>query len=367
MLRVSDPSGTCVTDHRVGPWRRRRGGVQGLSSLVGCPVAQPRHRPLIELRSEEIESLVSPLHSGRASVERAEGGVINTVLRVVVVYDEPDRPDEPAGSGSALQLRIFNGEPGAFEKEHALLSLEPLRRILPVHEVLVADGSLAQIPYPFMVSRWIDGITLNECRKRVPKEEFLTLAEPLGALAAHVAQIEPPDVLRRKPSVRAPELIAEADSRLRAGLARERLGSSTAEALRRIFRERAQLLEPVGIAGALVHGDFLGRNILVEPADGAWRIVGLIDWELACCGWGLWDVGNLFRYARCYSPSFRSEFARGYCQAGGVLPADWYRTSRLLDATRSIALLTEERELPETFADCCEILAGVITDWESNP
>jgi hypothetical protein len=56
----------------------------------------------------------------------------------------------------------------------ALLSREPLRRMLPVHEVLVTDGSLARIPYPFMVSRWIDGITLNECRKRVPPEEFLT-------------------------------------------------------------------------------------------------------------------------------------------------------------------------------------------------
>ena len=50
-----------------------------------------------------------------------------------------------------------------------------------------------------------------------------------------------------------------------------------------------------------------------------------------------------------------------------MLPAHWYRISRLLDATRSVTLLTEERELPETLADCCEILAGVITDWESNP
>lgn len=332
-------------------------------------MAQPRHSPLVELRPEEIRALIAPLIGGgrEVSIEQAEGGVINTVLRILPGPWPCPLPSGPAGSEPALQLRIFNGAPGAFEKEYALLSLERLRHALPVHEVLVADGSCVRIPYPFMVSRWIDGITLNELRKRVSAGVFLTLAEPLGALAARIAQVEPPDVLRIRPPISAPALIEETDSRLHSGLARERLGSVAADALRRIFRDRAPLLDPVGAACSLVHGDFLGRNILVALAEGAWRIVGLIDWELASCGWGLWDVGNLFRYARRYSFEFRAGFERGYFHAGGVLPADWYRIARLLDATRSIALLTKARDLPETFADCCEILAGVITDWDSSP
>lgn len=115
----------------------------------------------------------------------------------------------------------------------------------------------------------------------------------------------------------------------------------------------------------LVHGDFGGRNIIVAPdADGGWRVSGLIDWEKAFSGAALWDVGRLFRYAKRYSETFRRRFERSYCDAGGTLPEDWWRTSSLLDATESVAILSEEQELPIVFAECRELVAAVIADWE---
>ena len=113
----------------------------------------------------------------------------------------------------------------------------------------------------------------------------------------------------------------------------------------------------------LVHGDLGGRNILVVPLnDGGWRISGLIDWEYAFSGAALWDVGSLFRYSRRYTETFRQRFARGYRHAGAILPDDWWRTSRLLDAIRVIEIFAEEDDLPVVFEECRELLEVLTTE-----
>jgi hypothetical protein len=71
---------------------------------------------------------------------------------------------------------------------------------------------------------------------------------------------------------------------------------------------------------------------------------------------------SLFRYPRRYSETFRQRFERGYHDAGGALPEDWLRTARLLDATRLVATLNEERELPVVFAECRDLIETVVTE-----
>jgi hypothetical protein len=88
----------------------------------------------------------------------------------------------------------------------------------------------------------------------------------------------------------------------------------------------------------------------------------LIDWEAAFSGSQLWDVGSLFRYSQRYTETFRQGFERGYRDAGGALPEDWLRTARLLDATRQVATLNEERELPVVFAECRELIEAMLTE-----
>jgi aminoglycoside phosphotransferase (APT) family kinase protein len=210
------------------------------------------------------------------------------------------------------------------------------------------------------VSRWIEGIRLNELRRQAPPEVVTALARPLGALAAQVAQTAAPKSLARARTA----ALEEAAGQLRVGRARDRLGATTADRLRGLLEEHARELAPHQEQLELVHGDFGGRNLLVTGAADAWRITGLIDWEMAFRGWGLWDVGSLFRYRRRFGASFRDGFAHGYAQTGGALPADWFRLARLLDATRSVATLAEELEhLQDVFADCREVLEGVVQDW----
>lgn len=198
---------------------------------------------------------------------------------------------------------------------------------------------------------------------------LLSVAEPLGRLLAGVAGFSLADglndalndVLAVKPSIEV--LLSANEEALMRGLARERLGAASADALCSRFDTGAVRLRELDRTTSLVHGDLGWRNILVAPAeDGCWRISGLIDWEAAFSGSSLWDVGSLFRYSRRYSETFRQLFERGYRDAGGALPEDWLRTARLLDATIQVATLNEEAEWPVVFATCRELIKAMIVE-----
>jgi aminoglycoside/choline kinase family phosphotransferase len=159
------------------------------------------------------------------------------------------------------------------------------------------------------------------------------------------------------------DALATADVRLRDGPARARLGRALADELRRRLDANAQRLEDAERTRGLAHGDFGGRNIIVSLSDaGVWRIAGLLDWEHSFTGATLWDVGSLFRYTHRYSATFRDRFERGYREAGGTLAHDWHRVARLLDATRLVTILSEERDLPTVFAECRELIAALVVE-----
>lgn len=292
-------------------------------------------------------------------VTRVEGGLVNTTYRVAL------------DAGDAVYaLRVYAVGQAAFEAERRLLPA--LAEVLPVPDLLFADASALRCAHLFVVYRWIDGITLNECRKQIAPHEFHKLAEPLGRLAAQIAAIRPAHILtgasgQLLPAVRVTARLACAEGQLRAGLARERLGGPLADRLRNRLAAAEPLLQAFDHSPGLMHRDFGGRNILVSAdADGRWEVSGVLDWEAAGLGAALWDAGSLFRYPLRYAPEFRERFASGYRSAQGELPHDWWRTARLLDATRLVDTLGEERELPGVFAECRDLIASMLAGCEGQ-
>jgi aminoglycoside phosphotransferase (APT) family kinase protein len=277
-----------------------------------------------------------------------DGGLVNTVYRV-----------ETGRAGRAYALRVYAGGGPAFETECRLL--ESLAATLPVPTALFADASGRNCAHPYLVYQWIEGITLNECRRQSSQEALLTLAGPLGRLLAQIAAALPAAHVPK--TLRVTTALERADKQLRAGLARARLGGVLADSLRDSLNGSSSILRALDHTSVLVHGDFGGRNILVKAAEGGgFGIGGVIDWEDAAAGSALWDVGSLFRYPRRYSEEFRALFARGYRAAGGKLPPDWWVSARMIDATRLAAILSEERELPGVFADCVELIESIVAD-----
>jgi aminoglycoside phosphotransferase (APT) family kinase protein len=317
--------------------------------------SDPRCYPLVELDGQQIREMLSPVLGGAKLHEyaRVEGGLVNTIYFITT-----------GDAGLTYALRVYGADSPVFEMEVRLLS--QLAEELPVPRVLFADASGRRCKYPYLVYQWIEGISLNECRRQSSPEAFLKLAEPLGRLLAQIAGTAFPINCLTK-TIHVTSLLERAAVQLRASLARERLGGALADDLRDRLEKNSTILHTPDQTSVLVHGDFGGRNILVDAGEnGKWGISGVIDWEEAAVGPALWDVGSLFRYPRRYAEEFRALFARGYNAAGGRLPRDWWLVARTIDAMRLVAILSEERELPGVFADCVELIQSIVVDLDQN-
>jgi aminoglycoside phosphotransferase (APT) family kinase protein len=291
----------------------------------------PRIFPLIDVSRDELAALIrEPI----AKVEPVDGGLTNTIHKVTLE------------NGQVLVVKHHAGGAQTYEDEVATIG--KLAGILPVPEIVHTDSVRRAIVY-----RWIEGITLDECRRKQPPEAFASLAEPLGRFLAWLATFEWPGSQNHEAFVDA------ALTRLARGRARERLGPVMADALRKALEAAAPRLafgKP-----CLSHGDLGGRNMIVQPAmHGRWRIGGVIDWEAAGCASPLDDIGSLFRYSQRYDARFLEDFERGYREADGTLPENWFRTVRLLDSMWLVETLSETRELPGVYADCRMLIAKLV-------
>jgi aminoglycoside phosphotransferase (APT) family kinase protein len=297
-------------------------------------VTDPRVFPLIPISRDELELLVD---GGIVRCSPISGGLTNTLHRVEL------------GSGGVVVVRHHAGGAQAFRDE--LAALQRLAGFLPVPEIVRADPERCAIVY-----RWIDGITMDECRREQPAAAFASLAGPLGRLLAWLARCEP----RGGEGWDIAPLLAQARSQLCEGRARLRMGAPLADAVAAALDGEAERL--AWGPPCLSHGDIGGRNVIVRRAEGdRWRIAGVIDWEAAWIASPLADLGQLFRDAGRHDAAFLAEFERGYREAGGVLPDGWLYTARLLDAMTVVDLLDEARELPGVFADCRRLLTQLVT------
>ena len=300
----------------------------------------------VELDAERVSDMLAPLLVGRAVAEvvRLDGGLVNTLFRVTLVDD------------TRLALRVHVGGMDAFERERRVLAALTGRVVVP--HVLLTNASLERCDHPYLAYDWIDGITLNECRREHGQQALLQLAESLGDVLARIAAC----AVGGLGAIEVASRLTQALCRLEQGRARARLGANVADALRaRLHREKSTLRELERHAGFL-HGDFSGRNTLARNEEGRWSVSGIVDWESASSGCVLWDVGSLFRYSARYSGAFADLFERGYRAAGGTLPDGWRRAARLLDATRLVAILDEDRELSDVFSECRELIDALLDE-----
>jgi aminoglycoside phosphotransferase (APT) family kinase protein len=293
--------------------------------------------PLLEISREQLEQAAgAPI----VSVERVDGGLTNTIHKVVLE------------DGEILGIKHYAGGKDWFETE--LTSLTLLHGTVPVPEVVNADAERMVITY-----RWIEGITLHDLRKQGKFNAFASLAEPLGRVCAWIAHTDAVAPFELTP------ILEQTYGALTAGRARKRIGPPLADSLLKAM----EAAEPQMAWGAvcLSHGDLGHRNVLVFQAGDRWRVNGVIDWETMTTGSPLADIGSLFRYSRRYDEKFCESFARGYRDAGSELPDGWLLTSRLLDATWLVDMLDDVNEHPQVFADCVRLVANLVADVSAGP
>lgn len=112
----------------------------------------------------------------------------------------------------------------------------------------------------------------------------------------------------------------------------------------------------------LVHGDFSRRNLLVERLRERWKVTAVLDWEFAVSGSPLCDMGNFLRYERDSRPLAEPHFSSGYLHAGGTLPDDWRRRTRLVDLVALCEMLTRDQLPDAVVTELVEIVRATVED-----
>jgi aminoglycoside phosphotransferase (APT) family kinase protein len=250
-------------------------------------------------------------------------------------------------SGAPVVVRVYGRDPTACEKE-----VDLLRHVgdqVPVPEVLEAyPNGLGDIG-PFLVTRFVEGITFRRLRAT---RDATAVAEAAGAIGETLARIGRFEFDRRGllgagPSVdgpfrNGPDAVPElVDECLESPVLRARLGEPTCEEVRCAVWARASDLGQLESECRLVHRDFNSRNTLVRYEGGRWRVAAVLDWEYAVSGSPLVDVGSFLRYERRANPSREPDFSRGYVNAGGQLPDGWWKLARVVDVASLCEILTE--------------------------
>jgi aminoglycoside phosphotransferase (APT) family kinase protein len=263
-----------------------------------------------------------------SAAEPLAGGLSNTLYRL--------RAEDLSDS---FVLRVYTRDPAACRKEIDLHRL--VRGTVPVPEIVYADPDGAP---PHVVMRWVEGRTFRDVKHSPDAEAVTECARAIGETLAGIGRFRFP-----RPGAIAPGLeigepfpsVADfVEQCLQSPVTQERLTADTRDRVRAYVRRWTPRLREFDSESTLVHSDFGSPNLVMRCDGGRWQVAAVLDWEFAFSGPALCDVGHMMRYERRESRRLEPHFSRGYRDAGGVLPEDWFELGRAMDLTALLEFLT---------------------------
>lgn len=265
-----------------------------------------------------------------------------------------------------IVLRIYEQDASLCQKEIDLVRL--VSGSVPVAEVIHAEPlGLDDIP-PFMLMRYIEGITFLALKRSGDADAIAQAAHSAGETLAAIGRITFPKAgwLGPGPAVAVP-LMEGADAMprfvdlcLASADLQERMPGELRDRTHVLMWSYAPQLGLLDNQTCLVHGDFSRRNLLVERLGGRWKVTAVLDWEFAVSGSPLGDMGNFLRYERTSQPLAEPHFSSGYLHAGGMLPDDWRRLTRIVDLVATCEMLTRDQLPDAVTTELLEIVRATV-------
>jgi aminoglycoside phosphotransferase (APT) family kinase protein len=265
----------------------------------------------------------------------------------------------------SIVLRIYEHDPSICGKEVDLIRL--VEGSVPVPVVIHAEPRGWEDIPPFILLRYVEGITFHELKRSGDKDAIAQAAYSAGKTLACIGRrtFSKPGWLAPGPTVTA-ALLEGADPNprfvdlcLASTNLQRRLGADLRDRTHALVWSWAPQLSQLDDAACLVHGDFGKRNLLVRGIAGKWIVAAVIDWEFAVSGSPLADLGHFLRYERASRPLLEPHFSNGYSHAGGKLPHNWRQLARLVDVAALCESLTHD-QLPDTVvAELVELIRAV--------
>jgi aminoglycoside phosphotransferase (APT) family kinase protein len=268
----------------------------------------------------------------------------------------------------SVVLRMYEHDASLCRKEVDLLNL--ISHSVPTPEIIHAEPSGMNEVSPFLLLRYIDGLSFRELKRNADANSLSQAAFDAGRTLALIGRTKFPisGWLGPGPSVTAPLLEGInpgprfVDLCLGLANVRQRVKAELREQTSTLVWSYAAQLASLGSETNLVHGDYGNRNLLVKKIGENWTVAAVLDWEFAIAGSPLTDVGHFLRYEAFSHPKVEPHFSNGYLQAGGRLPQGWRRLARVIDLIALCESLTHD-VLPRTvIAELIELVSATVED-----
>jgi aminoglycoside phosphotransferase (APT) family kinase protein len=268
----------------------------------------------------------------------------------------------------SIVLRIYEHDALLCQKEIDLRRL--VGGSVPVPEVLYAEPRGCPDLPPFILTRYVEGISFLDLKRSGDSDAVAQAAYSAGETLAEIGRVVFPKAgwLAPGPAVTASLFEGEdpaprfVDRCLRSANLQGRMPADLRDRTSALMWAWAPRLACLDGEARLAHGDFSRRNLVVRRVAGQWSVVAVLDWEFAISGSPLSDLGSFLRYERTARPLAEPHFSAGYSHAGGTLPRDWRQLARLLGLAALCKSLTHD-QLPNTVApELVELVRATLDD-----
>lgn len=238
--------------------------------------------PQFELSIETANALLQEAGLPPArSVKRINGGVVNDTFSIDDRY----------------VIKIFSGyseiigRAGNEERAYRLAK----EAEIPVPEVYFSDDVRKVIPYEYLITEFIQGVSLKTIWEDLSPEEKKSYLKDLGAIAGKLHRVRLPDfgdqieggIFERTSSFQFyfQQRVTDMAGKLRTF---KTLPKEKISAIEKYF-QTAPIFQITPLP-SLVHRNFVFNNILAK--DGV--VQGIIDWEWSCAGHSEEDLSSFF-------------------------------------------------------------------------
>jgi len=317
--------------------------------------------PQVELSLGELQHLIDPAFSGAVISEHAvlTTGLANTNIRFRLHGREP-----------AYVLRLYTREPKSAAREQELMSYLACnpQAAIPVAPLIYTDTAPQRGKHPYSIWAFVEGRLLQDLFETLSDSELVDIAGACGRVAAAFATHRFPkcgefgakmQVVEEygTPSRFVPDMAHRA---LFGGIAGQRLGVRLRDALWTAVERTAPLLREIDGPYTLVHADYKRSNLLLHRSATSWSVTAVLDWEFSFAGPPLIDIGLFLRAGEALPVGFRDAFAACYRDAGGELPSEWLRLSRLVDVMSQLNFLNDPRDRPRIIEETTHVVEETV-------
>ena len=313
----------------------------------------------VEIDMPQLRKIVSSYSKSKiVSMEMLTNGCGNTNYKINFFDHGP------------IVLRLYVRDTTALLRELSIY--KKLQNKVPVPIMEYYDLSCAELPYPFALISFIDGILLRDLIFSGEETSICDTVYQAGMYLNELRKIEFSrsgflnENLQVTPFSENENYAQLIQDLLTDEKIAQILGNELLIRLRDLVDENSDLLLSINDIN-LTHGDYDPSNILVDRIGAKWQVTGILDWEFTFAGHSLFDIGTFLRFSHRLPTYFKASFIAGYEKNSEPLPNDWEKKSKLLDTLNLLTILQAKNLAirPAVKKDIMNLINNTLQSWQA--